>query len=64
MKQIVEFACPGCGRPCRLNVSEKLLSHSKPTCAVYESTKGDGQLFIKLAKQAAAPKSGKVERIN
>ncbi len=62
--QIVEFVCPGCGRPCRLNIDTKALQHAKPTCAVYERTKSDGQLFIKMAKAAAEPKAGKIVRTN
>lgn len=62
--RIVEFACPGCGRSCKLNMETRGLKHQLPTCAVYESTKGDGQTFIKLAKLAAAPKHGKLTRIN
>ena len=41
-----------------------MLQHAKPTCPVYERTKADGQLFIKMAKAAAEPKHGKIVRIN
>ena len=60
----VEFVCPGCGRPCRLNIESKMLQHAKPTCVVYERTKADGQLFIKMAKAGAEPKNGTIVRTN
>lgn len=62
--RIVEFACPGCGRNCRLNLDTKGLTHRLPTCPVYERTKADGQTFIKMAKVAAQPKDQKIERVN
>lgn len=61
--RIVEFACPGCGKSCKLNLQSKMLQHATPTCPVYERTKADGQLFIKMAKAAAA-KVGKIVRTN
>lgn len=62
--EFVEFVCPGCGRSCRLNTERRSLQHAKPICAVYESTKADGQTFLKLAKVASQPKGGKLVRTN
>lgn len=64
MADVVQFACPGCGRRCELNIANKSLRHQVPTCPVYERTKGNGQEFLKLAKLTSLPKDGKIERIN
>ena len=61
---VIEFACPGCGKSCTLNIVTKGLRHLLPTCKVYEATKADGQTFIKMAKLASQPKDGKIVRVN
>lgn len=46
---IVNFKCPGCGKPCRLDTTVNGMQHAEPRCATYNATRKDGQAFLELA---------------